>query len=502
MAESTAGIGEAGALINKASAPSGMDITRGLQMAERTALKKAQAEAAKLAKAQTAARNKAAAIEKASTVNTGKFKNLGVAKEAEKLANDLYTEFYLAYETGDSQREYIARNKSAYLGNYLASKDNAISTLKSPKKYDYAKKAGELINAGKEEEAAKYNKPYAPVFAIGEMGDYIVDVPDAVDLNKLYSNVLKSALRNDITFGTLSGQPQDVENYSIKRKMTPNEVAINSDALMNEEGYVKSVLYSPDFQKFYDKKYGGSADPVTMNKGVYDYTQQRISELNQQKIDIKGKPSQESSVYATPYGIKWGKYDTQVIDMTAQDVLNQTYEKRDQAGRYIVTTNKEATDASLRDDMKKMVASNPNATWKKLSLIDTGKLTFKNPLSGETITDGEITAIYSGGGKNWVEYKTVDPLTDLPNIGVVPMSSDILTVLNAKMVGGKKGGGLNETAKAFKNVGINFSPYIGTVVNTAGGVNKGGSTEKPEPKKEKKEEGYMVNGKLIKPRGK
>jgi hypothetical protein len=31
MAESTAGIGEAGALINKASAPSGMDITRGLQ---------------------------------------------------------------------------------------------------------------------------------------------------------------------------------------------------------------------------------------------------------------------------------------------------------------------------------------------------------------------------------------------------------------------------------------------------------------------------------------
>jgi hypothetical protein len=318
------------------------------------------------------------------------------------------------------------------------------------------------------------------------MGDYIVDVPDAVDLHKLYSNVLKSALRNDITFGTLSCQPQDVENYSIKRKMTPNEVAINSDALMNEEGYVKSVLYSPDFQKFYDKKYGGSADPVTMNKGVYDYTQQRISELNQQKIDIKGKPSQESSVYATPYGIKWGKYDTQVIDMTAQDVLNQTYEKRDQAGRYIVTTNKEATDASLRDDMKKMVASNPNATWKKLSLIDTGKLTFKNPLSGETITDGEITAIYSGGGKNWVEYKTVDPLTDLPNIGVVPMSSDILTVLNAKMVGGKKGGGLNETAKAFKNVGINFSPYIGTVVNTAGEAGKGGSTKKPEPAKEKK----------------
>jgi hypothetical protein len=56
------------------------------------------------------------------------------------------------------------------------------------------------------------------------------------------------------------------------------------------------------------------------------------------------------------------------------------------------------------------------------------------------------------------------------------------------MVGGKKGGGLNETAKAFKNVGINFSPYIGTVVNTAGGISKGGSTKKTEPAKEKKEE--------------
>jgi hypothetical protein len=70
------------------------------------------------------------------------------------------------------------------------------------------------------------------------------------------------------------------------------------------------------------------------------------------------------------------------------------------------------------------------------------------------------------------------------------------------MVGGKKGGGLNETVKAFKSVGINFSPYLGTVVNTSGGAVKGGATKTPEPAKEKKEEGYMVNGKLIKPRGK
>jgi hypothetical protein len=482
MVESTAGIGAAGALINRASAPSTMDITRGIQMAESKALKKAQADAAKAAKADS----KAAAMAKMSRVNTGKYKNLGVAKEAEKSAYDLMSKKAIALESGDYVSSAQLDIEADYLGNYLASKDNAISALKSPKKYDYAKKAGELINAGKDEEAAKYNKPYAPVFVRGEMGDYIVEAPDAVDLNKVYSNVLKNAFRNEISFASLQDAATNTDNYSIKRKMTPQEVAMTSGVLLKDEGYKRDVLYSPDFQQFYDKKYGGSGDPSSIEIGLYDYTQQRISDINQAKIAVKGKPTQESSVYATPYGIKWGKYDTQVIDMTAQDVLNQTYEKRDPANNYIVTTNKEATDVSLREDMKRMVASNPNATWKKLSLIDTGKLTFKNPLSGETITDGEITAIYSGGGKNWVEYKTKNTLTGFENIGVVPMSSDIFTVLNAKMVGGKKGGGLNETVKAFKSVGINFSPYLGTVVNTSGGAAKGGAAKTPEPAKEEK----------------
>lgn len=202
MAESTAGIGEAGALINKASAPSGMDITRGLQMAERTALKKAQAEAAKEAKKQA----KAASVAKMARVDTGKFKNLGVAKEAKERAFDLSARKAIALESGDYVSDAKLDIEADYLGNYLASKDNAISTLKSPKKYSYANKVGELIDSGKEEEAAKYNKAYAPVFVKGEMGDYIVEVPDAVDLNKVYSTVLKNSLKNDITFSSQIGR--------------------------------------------------------------------------------------------------------------------------------------------------------------------------------------------------------------------------------------------------------------------------------------------------------
>jgi hypothetical protein len=330
MAESTAGIGEAGALVNRAKAPATMDITRGIQMAENSALKKAQLEAAKAAKAQTAARNKAAAIEKASTVNTGKFKNLGVAKEAEKLANDLYTEFLLAYETGDYERESRGKIKSAYLGNYLASKDEAISTLKSPKKHDYAKKAGELINAGKEEEAAKYNKPYAPVFIKGEMGDYNVEVPDAEDLNKVYSSVLKNAFRDEISFASLKDAATDTENYTIKRRMTPAEVAMNTGNLLRDQKYVKSVLYDPDFQKFYDAKFGGSGDPASMEAGLYDYTQERINNINKDKVSVKSKGQGGGFTFVSGNegNTKSYKFD-RVNYVDGQDVVERLFVEKD-----------------------------------------------------------------------------------------------------------------------------------------------------------------------------
>jgi hypothetical protein len=55
--------------------------------------------------------------------------------------------------------------------------------------------------------------------------------------------------------------------------------------------------------------------------------------------------------------------------------------------------------------------------------------------------------------------------------------------------------------EAYGSSGVDLKKYA-----PAGNINtskkSGGSTKKPEPAKEKKEEGYMVNGKLIKPRGK
>jgi hypothetical protein len=463
MAESTAGIGEAGALVNRAKAPATMDITRGIQMAESNALKKAQLEASKAAKAQA----KAASIAKMSRVDTGKFKNLGVAKEAKERALDLSTRKALAFESGDYVSDAKLDIEADYLYNYFASKDNAISTLKSPKKHDYANKAGELINAGKEEEAAKYNKPYAPVFIKGEMGDYNVEVPDVEDLNKVYSSVLKNAFRDEISFASLKDAATDTENYSIKRRMTPTEVAMNTGNLLRDKKYVKSVLYDPDFQKFYDAKFGGSGDPVSMEAGLYDYTQERINNINKDKVSIKGKSKGgDSNVYSTDYGFKWGKYDIQVNDIPAQKVLDQTYNLKD-GENYVVEGVSEGANKALRKQMSDIVSQNPNATWKRIPLVDLGKLTFVNPETKKEITDADLVAIYSSGKNHWIQYRYKD-FGGLDMVGVSPINQDILTVLNGKMGSGKQGATLRQVVDAFKKEGIDFSSIVGKTLSVGG----------------------------------
>ena len=278
MAESTAGIGEAGALINRAKAPATMDITRGMQMAESSALKKAQLEAAKEAKKQALEER----MSKYARTNFGKFKNVGVAKEAKEKALELFSKKKMALESGNYDLENELDIETDYVGNYLASKDNAISELKSSKKYDYANKVGELINSGKEEEANKFSKPYAPVFVRSEMGDYNILAPDKVDLNKKYSSLIKDYGKNLIEYKELADQVAGTDNYLLSRKMRPEEIdAATANFLRDPENF-KSTVYSPDFQKFYDEnpKYKGSPEEQNVAAGVVDYTKKRLKLLN------------------------------------------------------------------------------------------------------------------------------------------------------------------------------------------------------------------------------
>jgi hypothetical protein len=462
MAESTAGIGEAAALINRANAPSGMDITRGIQMAENSALKRAQADAAKAAKADA----KAAAMAKMSRVNTGKYKNIGVAKEAEKSAYDLMSKKAIALENGDYVSSAKLDIEADYLGNYLASKDDAISTLKSPKKYEYANKAGELINSGKEDEAAKLNKAYAPVFVRGEMGDYIVEVPDAVDLNKVYSNVLKSAFRNEISFASLKDAATDTENYSIKRKMTPEEVAMVSGGLLRDEGYVKSVLYNPDFQKFYDKKYAGSADPSSLETGLYDYTQERIESINQEKVSVKTKGKGGGAFKLTESGFSIGDYNFSVIPTTAANFVQEAEGNGTMYGR------DEVLNSKIMERNK--LAGNTPVTKVAMPYDSKSAFIVSDPFLGRVET-GKPVSLIQGGGKTYLVYLT--KINNRERTQIVEMTPTILSQMATYYKTDPK-----TFIKAYGSSGVDLKKYA-----PAGNINTSkkseGSTKKPEPAK-------------------
>jgi hypothetical protein len=119
MAESTAGIGEAGALVNRAKAPATMDITRGIQMAESNALKKAQLEAAKEAKKQA----KMAAMDKYRTIKTGLYKDPSVNEEAKRLGRELGYEMEAAVNSGDINKVSRLNQDLEFLKGDLKIKD-------------------------------------------------------------------------------------------------------------------------------------------------------------------------------------------------------------------------------------------------------------------------------------------------------------------------------------------------------------------------------------------
>jgi hypothetical protein len=250
MAESTAGIGEAGALVNRAKAPATMDITRGIQMAESSALKKAQLEAAKAAKTQALQDR----MLKLSTVDIPNLKNEGVIKEAQKFGLEAGSRLYQAYMSGNPQ-EIIKVQSDIRLGTQLLpAKDDAISTLKSPKKYDYVNKIGRDLDVGKLDEAYKLNKPYAPVFSVSELGTYNVLAPDKIDLNKKYSSVIKDAGKNLIEYKDVADKVAGTDNYLLSRQMTKGEIDVATSVFLKDPDNYAGTLYSPFMMKIQNTK--------------------------------------------------------------------------------------------------------------------------------------------------------------------------------------------------------------------------------------------------------
>ena len=189
MEEGTAGIGEAGALINKAHAPAGLDITKGLAMAQRSALKKAQLEAAAAAKADAAA----ASMNKYRTLKTGMYKDESVNKAAQQEGTRLQNEMNIAAKN----RDYVKMNQLAQESEFLHSdftiKDKFLGSLAPDNK---KVNTTEMLVAARKGELPQYLQTQSPLiqkyFVPDAEGNLIVSRPDKFKFDEAYDKVVSS----------------------------------------------------------------------------------------------------------------------------------------------------------------------------------------------------------------------------------------------------------------------------------------------------------------------
>jgi hypothetical protein len=460
MVDSTAGIGEAGALINRANAPAGLDITRGIQMADKNALKRAQLEAAKAAKLQ-AVKDK---MGKVSRVDVGKYKNVGVSKEANEKGRELAARKYLAYVNDDVEEQMNLDREVSTLQDYYTNKDNTVSTLKGKKNYEYVQKAGEAIDAGNLDEASKYNKPYAPVYTQGQMGDFIVQAPEATDLGKIYSTVLKTAAHNDIKFSSLADAATNTDNYSINRRMTSNEISNYTTELLKNEGYVKSVLYDPDFQSFYDKKFGGSADPIAVNAGLLEYTQKRIEDKNIEKMSVRAKPKDNSTFTIGGSGFGIGNYNFSIVPKTTAEAAAEFENSRVMYGRDAVSSQ------AFLDGFKQQGGT--PITEVVMPENATGTFIVNDPKMGKGIRKGKPVSLLEANGQAYLIYRDNERNTGQ----IVEMTPVILSQMATYYKTTPE-----NFIDAYHSQGVDLSGYApkGNIGVQKNDGSKGGSNKKP-----------------------
>jgi hypothetical protein len=437
-----------------------MDITRGIQMAESSALKKAQLEAAKAAKTQALQDR----MLKLSTVDIPNLKNEGVIKEAQKFGLEAGSRLYQAYMSGNPQ-EIIKVQSDIRLGTQLLpAKDDAISTLKSPKKYDYVNKIGRDLDVGKLDEAYKLNKPYAPVFSVSELGTYNVLAPDKIDLNKKYSSVIKDAGKNLIEYKDVADKVAGTDNYLLSRQMTKGEIDVATSVFLKDPDNYAGTLYSPDFQKFYDEnpKYKGSTEEQKIASGIVEYTKNRIEELNMQKLSPKASKTGSNNYELTGDGYNLGKYSFTILNVPPSELVEKFKQGKDET-MYGKNRKESATfmDFLSRQPISNGVKVSMPANETKTFILD-------DPKVGNSI-EGIPLSIYAGGGKQtgYLIYK--DKNTDVNQI--VPLNSELVARLASYYKVSSQ-----DFINANKRKGVDLTKYTpdGSV-----NIKKGGNTPPP-----------------------
>lgn len=295
MAEATAGIGEAGALVNKATAPHDMAITKGLMYREQNDLKKAAAEAQKLAK-QEAMQEK---IAQHLYVSQPKLKYKSSQDELHNALKKEYADLALSGGNGVDVWEKKANLQGRV--NDILRKDNLKwqfdpSNRENANVLNY-EGAKEALDKG-EESFTKYVEGLHPLqqrhISVDENGDIIADKPKKLDLNKLYDQQVA-----DLPPDILDMKKLALGQIKITKKI-PEDVLIQKayNLAHNDETYSKNLDFNKEFQKFYDNfeqtegkklELQGVSQPEIEQAAKNEFTYQQLKKYNNPEYSLKGE---------------------------------------------------------------------------------------------------------------------------------------------------------------------------------------------------------------------
>jgi hypothetical protein len=278
MAEETAGIGEAGALVNRATAPQDMAITKGIIHSENNALRKAQMEAKKLAAIDAIKEKQGKYL---SQVGIGKYKNQSVLDKVKEKAKETSAKIYDA--GGNQQTIYEA------IGDYEGYERDASILDNYLEDFNYKKGFLRLEGAKKAIENNKtedwINKQHELVKPLIKDENGMLQNPQVEEL-QLGTEFEQAARLTPRTFL----EQKEIGNSKSRFVMQASDEAVQTTAndLLKNERYLRYLPFDKNFQKYYDN-----------NKGTYETLPKLMTNFTFENVrDAARKQDQIQSIYS------------------------------------------------------------------------------------------------------------------------------------------------------------------------------------------------------------
>lgn len=256
MAEETAGIGEAGALVNRATAPQDMAITKGIIQSQNNALRKAQMEAKKLAAIDAMKEKQSKYFNQ---IDAGQYENEVTQKNAEEAVMNGAAE--LGLHPNDIQEQYKIINKTKAKLHSIKIQDNAISALNPVKNKGYVT-FPEAYNIAKKNPQELQNwansRPFLERihFTDPSSGEFVIPVIPNKNLALEFERA-----KDDLNYAF-----NNIESKGRGMNVVTSEIplaAIKDKALsllINDKDLYANLDFNTNFQKYFDDNVKAEVD--------------------------------------------------------------------------------------------------------------------------------------------------------------------------------------------------------------------------------------------------